>query len=345
MKPELVIAPGGPAHAGAPGKAHPVAKGFAEALARASGPVHNAAPATPGPSKAMARPELPPAAKAPVAKAVAAEGAPALAIIGKAPALQKGKIALVDRPSPGPVRAGRDKPVKTERNKKAAPRGPQVLPTVHAPLPGEAGPAPLAGKAGRNDRNGKNDRHPAPIEVSGRGKAPGELERAEAPAAPVAKKALPVDPAGKQPVPFTASDAPVVVTPVAPAAAAPILHQAAEDPGLRVAVLSHTANVAIEGNDGNLALHVRVKDGAADVRIGGTMAPLFETRAPEIQAALAGQGLSLGRYDLEDQRRRQDGQAHEPIGEIAPLSSARPATASTGAPAATSVDGRIHVTA
>jgi hypothetical protein len=279
IKPEIVIGTGHTGHAGE-GKSNHVAKGFAEALARATGQGRTTAPAVrgaapresaPAPAANVAAPRVPatPASKP-------AQTAIPLLITGKAPPLRQGKLAVVaDRPTPRSARGkGESGKVEKEKDKAATPRAPQLLPTAHGPLPGEPAPAPVTGKA-----VGK-DKHPVPVEAA-KPKTLAEAERPEAPLPAVEKKAVPIDHAARPATPFTLSDAPMVAPPVAaPAAAAPILQQAAEDPGLRVAVLSHTANVAIEGSDGNLALHVRVRDGAADVRIGGTMAPLFDNRAP-----------------------------------------------------------------
>jgi flagellar hook-length control protein FliK len=283
-------------------------------------------------------------APATTAKAAAVESArPALTIIGKAPAVRPGRLAILDKPAlvSAKARDGIRRP-RAERDKKepVAPRTPQLLPAAHPPLPGEQAPPPVSGKHGK---------HPAAVEAAGKPRATPEPDKAELPAgvAPAEKKVAPESLAKVAATALNAPDAPVFAPPVAPPppAALPLLHQAAEDPGLRVSVLSHSASVAIEGSDGNLALHVRVKDGAADVRIGGTMAPLFEARAPEIQAALAGQGLALGRYDLDDQRRRQDQyQPHDP-GDAAPSSRPAIASASASSTTTTAVDGRIHVTA
>jgi hypothetical protein len=109
-------------------------------------------------------------------------------------------------------------------------------------------------------------------------------------------------------------------------------------------VMPHSAHMAIESSEGDLALHLRVRHGSADVTVGGSMAPLFESRAPEARAALASEGLSLGRFDLGQQGGGQQGQ---PAPER-PERASEPSTpyrhqATTAEPAP--ADGRIHVTA
>jgi len=130
-----------------------------------------------------------------------------------------------------------------------------------------------------------------------------------------------------------------------PAHAAPLAAQVAHDDGLSVTVLPHTARVAIESADGDLALHLRVQHGSAEITVGGSMAHLFETRAPEARAALASEGLALGHFDSGQQGGGQQGQ---PAPETPEASRATPAPyrPHQGPPLpATPADGRIHVTA
>jgi hypothetical protein len=136
-------------------------------------------------------------------------------------------------------------------------------------------------------------------------------------------------------------DGPVVA--FAPPMAASLVEQAAADPGLQLGILPHAAHMSIESPEGNLALHVRVRDGAAEIRIAGNMAPLFEARAPEIQSALAGEGLSLGRFDLDDQRGGGQPPPEEPgVDDAAPVS---PAPRRANETEVVVRDGRIHVKA
>jgi hypothetical protein len=136
----------------------------------------------------------------------------------------------------------------------------------------------------------------------------------------------------------------------APQAAAPIVAQAAEDAGLSVTILPQSARLSVESSEGDLALHLRIKDGNAEVSIGGSLAPMFEQRSAEVQSVLAGEGLSLGRFDTSDNN-RQGQQAPRDV----PGDDARPArpgtttahssdTAGVDQPVR-SLDGRYHVTA
>ena len=72
-----------------------------------------------------------------------------------------------------------------------------------------------------------------------------------------------------------------------------IVERAIEDPGLSVNVMPHSAHLSIAGDTGNLALHVRVRDGSADVNVSGTMAPLFDAKAPEIVSCWPDKVFSL----------------------------------------------------
>ena len=127
-------------------------------------------------------------------------------------------------------------------------------------------------------------------------------------------------PAFTAPVPQ--ADAPPVA--FAPAAAAPIVAHAVEDPGLSVTVLPQAARVSVESTEGDLALHLRIKDGNAEISMGGSLAPMFEQRSAEVQTVLAGEGLSLGRFDLSDNNQQgQQAPREVPENDAAP---ARPAT-------------------
>jgi trimeric autotransporter adhesin len=127
-----------------------------------------------------------------------------------------------------------------------------------------------------------------------------------------------------------------------------IIDRAVEDPGLSVNVMPHSAHLSIASNTGDLALHVRIRDGNADVNVSGAMAPLFDSKATEVRAVLAGQGLSLGSY-ATDQQGGYQGQQGQPdntprTNDVLPLPTPRRTTSST--PEVQIVDERrIHVTA
>jgi hypothetical protein len=89
--------------------------------------------------------------------------------------------------------------------------------------------------------------------------------------------------------------------PPLPVEAAPLANRIAEDPGLSMAVMPQAARLAIDSPEGDLELRLRLRDGSADISVSGSMAPLFDHRAPEVRAALASEGLGLGHYDLNQQ--------------------------------------------
>jgi hypothetical protein len=136
--------------------------------------------------------------------------------------------------------------------------------------------------------------------------------------------------------------------PTAPTAKAAIIDRAVEDPGLSVNVMPHSAHLSITSSAGDLALHVRVRDGSADVSVSGAMAPLFDSKAPQVRTALAGEGLSLGSFATDQQGSFQ---GHQGQPESAPrttdtLLHPTPRRPSTSEPEVrTADDRRIHVTA
>ena len=126
-----------------------------------------------------------------------------------------------------------------------------------------------------------------------------------------------------------------------------LVDRAIADPGLSVTVMPHSAHLSIAGDAGDLALHVRVRDGSADVNVSGTMAPLFDAKAPEVRTILAGQGLQLGSF-ATDQRGHSQSQQGNP--ESPPrtndLPPPPPRRSNTSTPEVQIADDRrIHVTA
>jgi hypothetical protein len=129
-------------------------------------------------------------------------------------------------------------------------------------------------------------------------------------------------------------------------AAAPLSVQAVQDASLQLALMTHAAHIEMDtGPSGELSLHLRVRDGVAEISAAGSAAPLLEARAPELSVSLAGEGLALGRFDLA---RQGEHQARPEPPPTAP-DSARP----TPPPASTSTEpgderretGRLHITA
>jgi hypothetical protein len=130
--------------------------------------------------------------------------------------------------------------------------------------------------------------------------------------------------------------------------AASLYQHAAEDSGLAVTVLPHVAHLSLNSDDGNLSLHVRVRDGNADVNVGGSMAPIFESKAPEMRTVLAHQGLGLGSFAADHQGQGQHSQ-QRPEAADAEVHHAHPApsprTRATVVESAATDEGRIHITA
>ena len=126
-----------------------------------------------------------------------------------------------------------------------------------------------------------------------------------------------------------------------------LVDRAIDDPGLSVAVMPHAAHMSITSTTGDLALHVRVRDGSADVHVSGSMAPLFDSKAPEVRTVLAGEGLNLGSFATDQ---RGQSQHHHQPSEPGARSDSRPAPASfrptSSVASDTDIsDDHIHVTA
>lgn len=131
------------------------------------------------------------------------------------------------------------------------------------------------------------------------------------------------------------------------AESAPIFQRAAEEPGLAVTVLPHVAHVSVNSDGGDLSLHVRVRDGNADVNVGGSMAPMFESKATEMRTVLGNQGLGLSSFATDQHGSGQHSQQRPEPSPAGPQSHA-PAPVRRGPTAVDSVptdEGRIHITA
>jgi hypothetical protein len=77
-----------------------------------------------------------------------------------------------------------------------------------------------------------------------------------------------------------------------------LLDHAAADPSLHAAAIGNNAHLRLEtANAGSLSLHLHVRDGVADVEVEGTGARSLDLRPQEIRRALAGEGLTLGRFE------------------------------------------------
>ncbi|HEX3698138.1 MAG TPA: hypothetical protein VH374_22395 [Polyangia bacterium] len=142
-----------------------------------------------------------------------------------------------------------------------------------------------------------------------------------------------------------------------PPAAAAFFAQVAEDPTLHGAVLTDSAHVSLDaGAAGEITLHLRVKDGVADVRVEGAGAPTLAIRPHELQAALASEGLTLGGFEsgqvsrdsrLDFDRQQNDNRrqtAEQPAQTVAGTTAATAPSNRTTA-AIPTLGGRLHVTA
>ena len=136
-----------------------------------------------------------------------------------------------------------------------------------------------------------------------------------------------------------------------PDAQSALLAQAAEDLSLRATVMPDRAVLSIDtGHAGELSLHLRVKDGVADVRVTGSAAHTVDMRSSELRATLASEGLTLGSFQ-SGQPGPENNHAGERIDDDAAAlpsragaTSAASAAANDSSPAAVASRG-LHVTA
>jgi hypothetical protein len=163
--------------------------------------------------------------------------------------------------------------------------------------------------------------------------------------------ALPQDaplPASLAGAPPPAVDGPSA--PPLPPGAAPLLDQAAMDPGLNVSVMSRAAHMTITNDDGRaLELHLRLTPEGADIRASGNLAPMVQARVAELGMALASQGLTLGSFQMgrdgSGRGFRDADEDREPARGDDGSDTRRPGRASsaTDAGAVRNVAGRVHV--
>jgi hypothetical protein len=118
------------------------------------------------------------------------------------------------------------------------------------------------------------------------------------------------------------------------------------------AVLARAAHLTLDdGRTGEIGLHLRIRDGVANLRIDGGMAGLVEARSAELRLALAREGLQLGTLELAagggDPSRHGPPEAPDPAEPGAPAGTAGPATARAVGPrpATDGRGGRIDVEA
>jgi hypothetical protein len=145
------------------------------------------------------------------------------------------------------------------------------------------------------------------------------------------------------------------LAPPPPPVAMPLWTQAADDPSLRATLMPETAHLSMDtGGAGELSLHLRIKDGIADVRVDGMASATLDIRQQDLRAALASEGLTLGTFESGQQPAPQhggnvDGRDDAPTSGFAPRGGASNPTGATPAAKdsqpARSNDGRVHVTA
>ena len=128
--------------------------------------------------------------------------------------------------------------------------------------------------------------------------------------------------------------------PVAPALE-PFVAQLVEDPSARISLTPSIARVSVDtGDAGRLSVQLKVTDGVTDVRASGPAAPMLDARQNELRVALAQEGLSLGRFDLN--QRDQHRERPEPVEVERPQ---KPSQVGRSLSDSVASDGRIHVKA
>jgi hypothetical protein len=186
---------------------------------------------------------------------------------------------------------------------------------------------------------------------------PATIRRAQRREDPERELEAPKDPPAPSLAPQPAT-APLRAEAPAPVARAEEVRAAAsDDPTLRGAVLPHAAHLRVDTAGGDLELHLRVREGVADVRADGAAAPLLERHVADLRVALASEGLRLGELhtpqssgapqsDPSGSNSHQQSHRGAPE-ERAPASPPPPprAPAPSGPRPADASKGRIHVTA
>lgn len=268
-------------------------------------PISRTAP-TPSRTSAPAAPSsAAPIANAPVA-AAPAQGAVPSAIEDERPRLPTNRARASAPVGPDrPVVAASEQPGRlTTPALPSIPLAGLMVPATAAPaVPGRE-PTAEGPAATINGRERASVARPA----EGQGDGPAAertrdnaVRSSESQAAAVAPRPRPLAEPVHAPLPqasTTRSDAGAVSFAPMPAAAAPLMDMAAEDPSLHAAVLGKTAHVRLDtGADGDLALHMIVKDGVVDLRLDGAASHTLDLRQSDVRTALAGEGISLGRFE------------------------------------------------
>jgi flagellar hook-length control protein FliK len=181
------------------------------------------------------------------------------------------------------------RPGATPRPAGARPEAPAGLPRATPPAPQAAVTAQVvarelgtSARLTQASRAGQSLREPA-LQKGARTAHPAE---ATPPPQALAQPALPPpEPAGR---------------PAAVPRGAPLQPPELPQTLLGGAILPHTAHLRLESESlGDLALHLRVRDGVAHLRVEGEQAGRLAGRSHELQQALAAEGLALGQLELE----------------------------------------------
>jgi len=176
--------------------------------------------------------------------------------------------------------------------KQPLPRPPQVTAARFAPAHASVGaPAPLrelGASHGSGDRSSARSRAEPPSTPGSASADPRSTATAATPMAP-----QPVSgPAAAE----RSAGAPTASSVAAPDAALPELPPGVVDG----AVLPGAAHLRLSGDGmGEVSLHLRLRDGIAHVRVEADSAGLLRDRAPELSRALAAEGLTLGRLEVD----------------------------------------------
>jgi len=105
------------------------------------------------------------------------------------------------------------------------------------------------------------------------------------------------------PGPQVSSSDPRHLTPAAGQPGAPpgptaLLDLATDDPSLHASALGKNAHLRLEtARDGDLSVHLQVRDGVVDVRFDGAASRTLDLNENQIRVALAGEGISLGSFE------------------------------------------------
>jgi hypothetical protein len=77
-----------------------------------------------------------------------------------------------------------------------------------------------------------------------------------------------------------------------------LLDLATDDPSLHASALGKNAHLRLEtARDGDLSVHLQVRDGVVDVRFDGAASRTLDLNENQIRVALAGEGISLGSFE------------------------------------------------